>query len=54
MDVSFYGNVLNYTNSDKCFKTDNCSSVRELIDALGGHYGENLKGFLLGNETCFF
>ena len=28
MDVSFYGNVLNYTNNEKYFEADNCSSAR--------------------------
>jgi len=54
MDVIFYGNVLNYTNSEKHFEADDCSNVRELVDALGRRYGEKLKEFLLGEETCFF
>jgi len=30
------------------------AQARELVNALGGHYGEKLKEFLPGEETCFF
>ena len=54
MKILFYGNVQDFTNSDKSFETRDCSSIRELVDILGGHYGGRLKEFLLGDETCFF
>ena len=54
MNVIFYGNVLDYTNGEKSFEVLNCQNVRELVDELGRNYGERLKDFLLGEETCFF
>ena len=54
MKVIFYGKVLDYTNSDKYYEAHDCSCIRGLIDTLGEHYGERLKEFLLGEETCFF
>jgi len=54
MKVLFYGNVLDYTNGSKSYEVKDSSNVRELADELAGHYGERLKEFLLGEETCFF
>jgi molybdopterin converting factor small subunit len=54
MNIYFYGNVIEYTNSEKSYVIENCLSIRELIDNLGSHYGERFKEFLLGEETCFF
>jgi molybdopterin converting factor small subunit len=54
MTVLFYGAVLTYTNGEKSFGTEACSSVRDLIDRLGVRYGERAKKFLLGDGTCFF
>ena len=54
MNVLFYGNVLDYTNGEKKYEPKSSFSVGELVDELGRHYGENLKEFLLGEETCFF
>ena len=59
MNVLFYGNVLDYTRGEKSFELENCSetlvsNILELVDELGRHYGEKLKEFLLGEETCFF
>jgi len=28
--------------------------VRDLINILSGHFGEDFQDFLLGKETCFF
>ena len=53
MNILFYGNVLDYTK-EKSFEAGNCPSVRDLVNILGGHYGERFKEFLLGDETCFF
>ena len=54
MKVLFYGNVLEHTNGKQFCDVKDCSSIRELVNALGGHFGEHFKGFLLGSETCFF
>ena len=54
MEVFFYGNVLDFTNSEKYYKTMNCLNVGELVDELGGYYGKHFKDFLLGENTCFF
>ena len=56
MKVLFYGSVLDYTNGEKVFEyTGNaCSSIRDLIGGLCGHYGERFREFILGEETCFF
>jgi len=54
MKIFFYGNVLDYTNREKTYEVKNSQSVRELVDELAGHYGERLKLFLLGEDTCFF
>jgi len=54
MIVLFYGNLLNYTNGEKSFDVIDCSNIRELINKLGEHFGEHLKKYLLGDETCFF
>jgi len=54
MRVLFYGDVVGCTNGEKSFEIEGCSNVRELIDRLGGHYGERFKEFALGEETCFF
>ena len=53
--VLFYGNVREYTNEEKSFAfTGACSTVRELIDTLGAHYGARFREYALGEETCFF
>jgi len=57
MKIIFYGSVLEYTNNEKSFETSdnaNIATVRELINELCLHYGERLKEFLLGEDTCFF
>ncbi|MCL2765251.1 MAG: MoaD/ThiS family protein [Treponema sp.] len=54
MKVLFYGNALDYTNGDRFFDAKDCASIRGLIDELCNYYGEKLKDFLLGEETCFF
>jgi molybdopterin converting factor small subunit len=52
--VLFYGNLLDQTQGDRSHETKNVSSIKELVDELGIHYGGSFKEFLLGNETCFF
>ena len=54
MKVLFYGNLLEYTNSEKVYEVYDCSSVRELICKLGAHFGEKLKVFLQGDDNCLF
>ena len=54
MRVTFYGSVLDYTAGENFFEVENCSTVRDLIAKLAGHYGDVFNDFLLGNETCFF
>jgi molybdopterin converting factor small subunit len=54
MKVLFYGNVLDYTNSERSFEINRCLNVSELIDKLAERYGERFKEFLIGEETCFF
>jgi len=54
MIVLFYGKTLEYTNGVKLFKIETCAGIRELINQLGVFYGERLKEFLSGSETCFF
>ena len=54
MQILFYGNVLEYSKNEKSFYIENCKNIRELINILGDHYGNQLKEFLLGEETCFF
>ena len=54
MKISFYGNVIQFTNGEKTFETADCANVRELAGKLGDHYGIKFKEFLLGEETCFF
>jgi len=54
MKILFYGNVLEYTNGEKSLELNECSNIRELIGKLGDHFGDRLKNFLLGEETCFF
>jgi len=52
--VLFYGAVLQYTNGENFFELNDCSTVRDLVSKLGGHFGERFRIFLLGDETCFF
>jgi len=54
MKVLFYGNVLEHTKNEKSYDADDCSNVRELINELGGHYGNSFKDFLSGEDTCLF
>jgi len=54
MKVLFYGNLLEYTNNEKSYETADCSSILDVIDKLGAHYGEHFKDFILDKETCFF
>ena len=54
MTVNFYSIVLDYTDGENSFITENCSTVRDLIEKLTCRFGENFKKFLLGDETCFF
>jgi len=54
MTVWFYGNALDYVNGKQSFEAQNSTSVRELIDELGGRFGEKFKEFLLGEGTCLF
>ena len=54
MKILFYGNVLDCTNGEKSFEAIDCVNLHELVDKLGGHYGERFKEFLLGEKTCFF
>jgi len=54
MKVFFYGNVLKFTNEEKLYNAENCSSIQELAVVLGCKYGELFKDFLFGEENCFF
>jgi len=54
MIVLFYSNLLNYTGGASSFEPKNSRSMRELIDELGRHFGGRFKGFILGDENCFF
>ena len=58
MNVSFCGNVREYTNGEKSYELPeacgDCLSVRDLAGKLGDHFGERFREFLLGGETCFF
>jgi len=54
MQVFFYGSVSGYTNGEKLYNAKDCASVRELIYELNSFYGERLREFLLGEDTCFF
>ena len=53
MNVKFYGSVIKFADNEKFCNIKNCTSVRELINELGDHYGMQLKEFILGGETCF-
>ena len=53
MTISFYGNIIEYTNGIKSHEINNCANIRELIEKLGDQFGDRLKNFLLGEETCF-
>jgi len=52
MTVLFYGNALGHTGGEQSFAVEDSASVRSLIDTLGDHFGQGLKDFLLGDETC--
>jgi len=52
MTVLFYGDALLHTKGEQSFTSEDSASVRSLIDALGAHFGQGLKDFLLGDETC--
>ncbi|MCL2809082.1 MAG: MoaD/ThiS family protein [Treponema sp.] len=54
MKITFYGNVLEYTNNEKTYEAENRANVRELIDNLAINYGESFKDFIMGEDTCFF
>ncbi|MCL2180695.1 MAG: MoaD/ThiS family protein [Treponema sp.] len=54
MKINFYADLLKHTNNEKSFEAKYSSSIRELIDELGSHYGTQFKDFLLGEENCFF
>ena len=54
MKVIFYGSALEYANNTKSHELDDCANMRELIEKLGDHFGNRLKNYLLGEETCFF
>jgi len=55
MKVSFFGSACEYTHGEKSYEFPaDCLSVRDLIDRLGGRFGEDFRNFLLGNETCLF
>ena len=53
MNVSFYADANEYTAGEKSFETDAAGNVGALIDMLGERFGEKLKKFLLGDNTCF-
>jgi len=52
MTVTFYGNVLKYTNGDRTFAMCGYSVLSEVLDELCLHYGEGFKAFINGSETC--
>jgi molybdopterin converting factor small subunit len=52
--VLFYGSVLEHTNKERSFESKDSMNIRELIDELGGHFGERFRKFLLGGGSCFF
>ena len=56
MNVSVHGSVREYTNGENSceFPDADCPGVRDLIDRLGGRFGESFRKFLLGSETCLF
>ena len=54
MKTTFYGSIIEQTKGEKTFDAENCSSIRELINELGKHYGDSFKEFLLKEETCLF
>jgi len=53
MTVEFYSSITKHTNGDKNYTpTKNHPTLRELLDELGGCYGEGFLSFINGNETC--
>ena len=54
MKITFFGSVQEYAAGDKAFEAEDVRSVRDLVDLLGGHYGESFRRFLLGDNTCIF
>ncbi|MCL2856269.1 MAG: MoaD/ThiS family protein [Oscillospiraceae bacterium] len=54
MTVLFYGSVIDHAGEQQSFRLQGSETVRDLIDALGHHFGQKFKAFLLGDETCLF
>ena len=52
MTVEFYSSITKYTNGDKTYTPKSHPILRELLDELGGCYGESFLSFINGNETC--
>ena len=52
MTVTFYGLITRYTGGEKSYTPEVHSTVRGLLDELGGYYGDDFIAFVLGNETC--
>ena len=54
MTITFHAEVRDYTQGVGEISIPAASSVRALMDMLGEHFGEQLRQFLFGDDTCFF
>jgi len=52
MIVTFYSSITKYTNGDKSYTPKNHPTLRELLDELGGYYGEGFLSFINSNDSC--
>lgn len=55
MKIIFYGAVGEYTDCESIeMEIEQIKTLNDLINKLEERYGAKFKGYLLGDDTCFF